>query len=118
LAITGTKYLVAGPVYPDALKRQGIDFLIPDVESREKLDEIIMQELVKGVFREDSQRYFNRVGQEMKDRGCDAVVLGCTEIPLLVDVKDYPLPVLDSTRLLARAAIREAIETRKTASRM
>ena len=110
LAVTGTKYLVAGPVYPDALKKHGIDSLIPDAESRERIDAIIMQELVKGVFREDSRLYFNRVCQTLKDRGCDAVVLGCTEIPLLVDPEDCPLPVLDSTRLLARAAIRKAIE--------
>lgn len=112
LAITGTKYLMAGPVYPDALKKLGIDFLTPDAEDHERIDTIIMQELVKGDFREDSRRYFNRVCQAMKDRGCDAAVLGCTEIPLLVDTEDCPLPALDSTRLLARAAIREAIDAR------
>jgi aspartate racemase len=109
LAVTGTKYLMTGPVYRDVLGRRGIACRIPDAAEREHLDEVIFTELVNGVFREESRRSFNRVIQRMKDDGCDGVVLGCTEIPLLVDPDDCPLPVLDSTRLLARAALREAV---------
>ncbi|MFO7900786.1 MAG: amino acid racemase [Planctomycetota bacterium] len=109
LAITGTKYLVTGPVYPDALAEFDIACEIPDEPDRERIDGIIFGELVNGIFTEDSRRFFNQVIAEMRDRGCDAVVLGCTEIPLLVDPDDCPLPVLDSTRLLARAALREAL---------
>jgi aspartate racemase len=109
LGITGTRYLMTGPVYPDVLGRMGIACEVPDADDRERIDAIIFGELVKGVFREDSRRYFNQVFGRLKDRGCDAVVLGCTEIPLIVDPEDCPLPVLDSTRLLARAAIREAL---------
>jgi len=109
LAITGTKYLMTGPVYPEILERFSISYEIPDEADREKIDTIIFKELVNGVFLEESRLYFNEVIQKLKDRGCDAVVLGCTEIPLLVAHRDCPLPTLDSTRLLARAALKEAL---------
>ncbi len=110
LAITGTKYLMTGPVYPDTLGRFGVACQVPDGPDRERIDAIIFKELVNGVLSEDSRVYFNTVIEKLKDRGCDGVVLGCTEIPLLVDTNDCPLPTLDSTRLLARAALREALE--------
>lgn len=110
LAITGTKYLMTGPVYPNVLGRYGIGCRIPDALERERIDTIIFSELVNGVFTEPSRLYFNTVIQRMKDLGCDGVVLGCTEIPLLVDPDDCPLPTLDSTRLLARAALKEALK--------
>lgn len=109
LAILGTKYLMTGPVYPETLKEFNIAGQIPDESDREHIDEIIFKELVNGVFTEKSRLYFNEVIEKLKNRGCDAAVLGCTEIPLLVDPDDCPLPVLDSTRLLARAAIKEAL---------
>ncbi len=110
LAITGTKYLMTGPVYSKILQRFGISLLIPDEDDREKINTIIFKELVNGIFREESRLYFNEVIQKLRDRGCDAVVLGCTEIPLLVDPDDCPLPPLDSTRLLARAALKESLK--------
>jgi len=109
LAILGTKYLVTGPVYPVTLQKFDIASQIPEKDDRERIDEIIFKELVNGVFTEKSRRYFNAVIEKLKSRGCDAVVLGCTEIPLLVDPTDCPLPVLDSTRLLSRAALKEAL---------
>ena len=109
LAILGTKYLMVGPVYPGTLEKFNITCQIPDEKDRNRIDDIIFTELVNGVFTENSRLYFNEVIQNMKNRGCDAAVLGCTEIPLIVDPRDCPLPVLDSTRLLARAAIKEAM---------
>lgn len=109
LAITGTKYLMTGPVYHEVLKKFSLSCQIPDEDDREKIDTIIFKELVNGVFLEESRLYFNEVIQKVKDRGCDAVVLGCTEIPLLIDPSDCPLPTLDSTRLLARAALKKAL---------
>ena len=109
LAILGTKYLVTGPVYPVTLEKFDIAHQIPEEDDRERIDEIIFKELVNGVFTEKSRRYFNDVIEKLKGRGCDAAVLGCTEIPLLVDPDDCPLPVLDSTRLLSRAALKEAL---------
>jgi aspartate racemase len=109
LAITGTKYLMTGPVYPKVLKRFGIACQIPEEPDQERINSIIFRELVNGFFKEESRLYFNTVVQKMKDRGCDGVVLGCTEIPLLIDPDDCPLPTLDSTRLLARAALKESL---------
>jgi aspartate racemase len=109
LGIMGTKYLMTGPVYPEALKRAGMTWEIPDADDREEIDRIIFGELVKGQLFERSRLYFNAVVDKLKARGCQAAVLGCTEIPLIVDPARCPLPVLDSTRLLARAALREAL---------
>ncbi|MBA7567459.1 L-aspartate/glutamate-specific racemase [subsurface metagenome] len=109
LGILGTKYLMTGPVYVEALEKCGITAEIPDETDRERIDSIIFNELVNGVFTEPSRLFFNKVIAKLKDRGCDAVVLGCTEIPLIVDPEDCPLPTLDSTRLLARAALTEAL---------
>jgi aspartate racemase len=110
LGILGTKYLMTGPVYPDALEKIGVATEIPEERDREKIDTIIFKELVNGIFPEESRLYFNSVIQTLKHRGCNAVVLGCTEIPLIVNPNDCPLPTLDSTRLLARAALRKALE--------
>jgi aspartate racemase len=110
LGILGTKYLTEGPVYPEALKGFRIESEIPDEADREKINEIIFKELVNGIFPETSRLYLNEVAEKLKARGCDAVVLGCTEIPLIVRPDDTPLPTLDSTRLLARAALKRALE--------
>jgi aspartate racemase len=111
LGILGTKYLTESSVYPEALEEFRIESEIPDEADREKINEIIFKELVNGVFPESSRLYFNEVAEKFKARGCDAVVLGCTEIPLIVRPDDTPLPTLDSTRLLARAALRRAMVT-------
>jgi aspartate racemase len=110
LAVLGTRYLMAGPVYREALKAAGIEHRIPGAEQREHLDQIIMDELVNAQFLPRSLTYYVEVIRSFQDEGCDAVVLGCTEIPLLVTPESSPLPVLDSTRLLAKAAVRKAIE--------
>jgi aspartate racemase len=108
LGILGTKYLTEGPVYSEALAEFGIEREIPRESDRQRVNEIIFKELVNGVFLETSRLYFNELSEQFKSRDCDAVVLGCTEIPLIVRPDDTPLPTLDSTRLLARAAIRKA----------
>jgi aspartate racemase len=110
LAVTGTRYTMEGPVYPEKLSAAGIEHLMPNVEERARIDDIIMDELVNGVFTNESRGYIQQVIGRMKNQGCDAVVLGCTEIPLLIDDASSPLPTLDSTRILARAAIRKALE--------
>jgi aspartate racemase len=110
LGILGTKYLMEGTVYPGALEEFRIESKIPDEADRERINDIIFKELVNGIFPETSRLYFNEVASNLKARGCDAIVLGCTEIPLIVRPEDTPLPTLDSTRLLARAALRKAIE--------
>lgn len=110
LGILGTKYLTESSVYPEALQEFNIEREIPDEADRERINEIIFKELANGIFAEPSRLYFNEVASKLKARGCDAVVLGCTEIPLIVRPDDTPLPTLDSTRLLARAALTKALE--------
>jgi aspartate racemase len=108
LGVLGTKYLMEGPVYAEAVGKFGVEREIPDAEDRERINHVIFKELVNGLFTEESRLYFNEVMERLRARGCDAAVLGCTEIPLLVRPDDAPLPTLDSTRLLARAALRRA----------
>jgi aspartate racemase len=109
LAVLGTRYLMEGPVYPEKLQAAGIEYRIPTPDERERINEIIFDELVHGSFLPRSLSEFVAVIGRMKKEGCDAVVLGCTEIPLLVTPDKSPLPTLDSTRLLARAALRRAL---------
>lgn len=109
LGILGTRALTEGPVYREKLKAAGIEQRIPQAEQRERIHRIIFDELVNGVFLTRTHAYLTEVIRALKDEGCDAVVLGCTEIPLLMTQEQSPLPMLDSTRLLARAALRKAI---------
>ena len=92
LAVLGTRYLMEGPVYPQALKAAGIEHRIPKAEQRQRINEIIFDELVNGQFLPRSLAYYVEVIRSLKDEGCDAVVLGCTEIPLLVMPESSPLP--------------------------
>ena len=108
LGLTGTKFLVRGPVYPEKLDGMGIGYLKPAEEQLERINRIIFDELVRAELRPESESFFQQVIQEFKNHGCDAAVLGCTEIPLLINDRNSPLPTLDSTRLLARAALRYA----------
>ena len=109
LALTGTKWLVESDVYPDKLTARGLEFLRPETAECDEIDRIIMDELVKGTFRPEAVSYFQRMLSRLGKAGCDAAILGCTEIPLIIDDANAPLPTLDSTRLLARAALKQAI---------
>ena len=109
LGLSGTRWLVASEVYPEALRSRGIEFLRPTAPESEEMSRIIMEELVCGVFRTEAVACFQRVYARMQQAGCDAVVLGCTEIPLIMSDANSPLPTLDSTRLLARAALRRSL---------
>jgi aspartate racemase len=109
LGLTGTRYLVESEVYPDKLRARNLEFVRPDHEERQEINRIIMDELVYGVFKPSAVATFQRAMEHMKDEGCDAVILGCTEIPLIMNDANSPLPTLDSTRLLARAALVRAL---------
>jgi len=111
VGVLGTRFLMESTVYPAKLTAMGIEHRIPEVKDRERINEIIFNELVYGCFSSETRAYFNEVIGRLKNQGCDAVVLGCTEIPLLVTQESSPLPMLDSTRLLARAALKEATGT-------
>jgi aspartate racemase len=110
LALTGTRWLVESEVYPEKLDARGIAWVRPNADERAEVSRIIMDELVCGVFRPEATDYLRRLIARMKaEERCDAVVLGCTELPLIMDDPRSPLPTLDSTRLLARAALRRAV---------
>jgi len=110
LGILGTRFLMEGPVYPEILDAKRIEYFIPSEKDRVKINGIIFNELVYGVITESSKRYFLNTVNELKSEGCDAVVLGCTEIPLIVLPEESSLPVLDSTRILARAALKFSMQ--------
>jgi aspartate racemase len=111
LGLTGTRWLTDSAVYPEKLSARGVELMRPLPDQRDAINRIIMDELVYGVCRPEAVAYFQGVMEQMKQQGCDAVVLGCTEIPLLMHDGNSPLPTLDSTRLLARAALRRATAT-------
>jgi aspartate racemase len=105
IGLTGTRWLMEGPVYPPELLR-------PGKAERGEINRIIMDELVCGVFKPSAVAFFRGVFETMRGDGCEAVVLGCTEIPLIMNDANSPLPTLDSTRLLARAALARAAAAR------
>lgn len=105
IGITGTRWLVESGVYPEKLEAEGIAWQRPSPEEIGETDRIIMDELVPGIFRPASVAYFREVIERFKSAGCDAVILGCTEIPLIINDANSALPTLDSTRMLARAAL-------------
>ena len=111
LGLTGTRYLVDSEVYPEKLKAHNLELVRPNPEERQEINRIIMDELVYGIFKPAAVAVFQRVMERMKEEGCDAVILGCTEIPLIMNDSNSPLPTLDSTRLLARAALRRAVQS-------
>ncbi len=115
VALTGTKFLMEGPVYPPKFAETGIELCVPSPEAREAINRIIFRELVYGRFLPESLAYFQQVIEVLKNQGCEAVALSCTEIPLLVNDSNSPLPTLDSTRLLARAALKKAVSTQQSA---
>ena len=111
LAVLGTRWLMEGPVYAETLEAAGIEWRIPDDEQRETINEIIFGDLVFSRVTDEAQHKLGRIIAEMaRNESCDAVVLGCTELPLAVTDRVTPIPTLDSTRLLARAAIRRACD--------
>jgi aspartate racemase len=110
VAITGTRWLVDSEIYPQALAEQELVYERPSDEERDEVNQIIMEELVYGTIKPESVAVFQRLIERFKRDGCDAVVLGCTEIPLIINDGNSALPTLDSTRLLARAALHRAVQ--------
>lgn len=109
IGILGTDWTMEGPVYPGAFGRRGIAWEIPDAPDRQTVHRIIFDELCLGIFTDASRAKYVRIIERLAERGCDAVALVCTEIPLLITADVSPLPILDSTRLLARAAVDVAL---------
>ncbi|HEY5722916.1 MAG TPA: amino acid racemase [Allosphingosinicella sp.] len=112
IGILGTEWTMGGPVYPAAFARQGLAWEVPEEADRAIVHEVIMGELCLGTFRDESRAEYVRIINDLAAKGCDAVALVCTEIPLLISAEDSPLPIVDSTRLLAKAAVEVAIGDR------
>jgi aspartate racemase len=109
VGLTGTSWLVDSEVYPEKLITRNIEFVRPSSEEKQEINRIIMDELVYSIFKPAAIDYFYSVTEKMKHQGCDAVILGCTELPLIINDQNSSLPTLDSTRLLARAALHRAV---------
>ena len=107
--ILGTQYLMESAVYPAKLAPKGIESTTPDRDVREHINALTLDELVYGQFTASTRSYFSNVIADGQRAGCDAVALACTEFPLLIGAADSSLPILDSTRILARAALRESV---------
>jgi aspartate racemase len=110
VGLTGTQWLVESSVYPEQFTSRGLEVVRPSEAERQESHRIIMDELVAGVFLPGAVTYFQGVIQQLASRGCDSVALACTEIPFIINDQNSPLPTLDSTRLLARAALRRAVQ--------
>ena len=112
VGVLGTEWTMTGPVYPGAFGRRGIEWAIPDERDRQLIDRVIFDELCLGVLADSSRDAYVRIIDKLAVDGCDTVALVCTEIPLLITAEISPLPILDSTRLLARAAVDVALGKR------
>lgn len=110
IGVLGTKFLMEGPVYKVQCREAGINYKIPGSAQRNEINTIIFKELVYGLLNNRSKEYLLNIISDLQVQGCDAIVLGCTEIPLIILPGESPLPTLDSTRILARAALKKAIE--------
>jgi len=113
--LLGTRFTMNSSMYREVFRRHSMEVLSPTSADQTIIDDAIWSELVRGNFPERSRLRYNQVIGRLRDEHCDCVILGCTEIPLLVRADDCPLPTLDSTRLLARAAVEHALEVEERA---
>ena len=112
VGLLGTRWTMTGPVYEAMLKKRGLEKLVPDEPTRELLNAAIFDELCLGIFNTSTTDLFVGAIGDLKSRGSECVILGCTEIPLIITDANSPLPAFDSTRLLAKYAVREAVSDR------
>jgi aspartate racemase len=112
VGLLGTKWTMTGPVYARALEKLGLERFVPGEPMRERLNVAIFDELCQGIFNAQTTEMFLQAIEDLKSEGAECVILGCTEIPLIVTPANSPLPALDSTRLIARYAVREALNER------
>jgi aspartate racemase len=111
VGLLGTVTTMNAPMYPDALGAHGIETILPEPEDRAELSRIIYEELSGAVLKPDSKREYLRVIGELEERGARGIILGCTEIPMLIEPQDVPIPLFDTTRIHAEAALQRAIRS-------
>ena len=109
VGLLGTKWTMNGKVYPNALERNGLFVLTPDESTKQKINDSIFDELCQGVFNRKTTALFVDAIADLKRKGAECVILGCTEIPLIINPDNSPLPILDSTRLLSKYAVKLAL---------
>ncbi len=109
VALLGTKFTMEDDFYRERLKEKGIDVLVPEEEEREEINRIIFEELCRGIFKEESKSKLKKIGEDLISRGAEGIILGCTELPLVINQKDFKVPVFDTTRIHAEAAVEFAL---------
>jgi aspartate racemase len=112
IGLLGTRYTMTGPVYKSACEKRDWELLVPEEATREQLNTAIFDELCMNVFKPNTTHLFLNAIEDLKSKGAECVILGCTEIPLIVTPENSALPTFDSTRLLAKYAVLEAISDR------
>lgn len=110
VGLLGTKWTMIGPVYQQALAARNLTKLLPDANFQQRINAAIFDELCQSVFEPKTVEMFLQAIQQMKDAGAQCVILGCTEIPLIVTAANSPLPILDTTRLQAKYAVEVALQ--------
>lgn len=108
VGVLGTNWIMRGPVYPQVLRKRGIRTIVPEEAGREIVNSVIFNDLVPGSVKESSTSAIIGEIERLEERGCEAVILGCTEIPIIINSENSPIPIIDSTRLLARKALQYA----------
>lgn len=109
IGLLGTKYLMEGTVYQEYIDQYNLECAIPNETDRTIINKIIFEELVKGEITKESELLLLDIINKLGDKNCEAIILGCTELPLIINSTNSPIDVLDSTRLLAMAALKKAI---------
>ncbi|NND09562.1 MAG: amino acid racemase [Saprospiraceae bacterium] len=117
IGLLGTKWTMTGPVYPRVFEKHGFKKIIPSQDIRQKINAAIFDELCQGIIKEETTNVFIECIKDLKTEGAECVILGCTEIPLIINEQNSPLPVLDSTRLQAKYAVELAISDWQITSR-
>ncbi|MCP4538642.1 MAG: aspartate/glutamate racemase family protein [Chloroflexi bacterium] len=110
VGLLGTKFTMEKTFYQDALTRKGITVLVPDAQDRAYVNTVIYDELVAGQIRDESRTGYVAIIDKLAKRGAEGIILGCTEIPLLVSEENAGIPLFDTTVIHAEAALNYALE--------
>lgn len=108
IGLLGTKWTMTGSVYSNALEKRGLMKIIVEPVVADKINNAIFEELCQGIFKDETIELFKNTIGTLKQQGAECVILGCTEIPLIITTENSSLPILDSTRLLAKHAVKIA----------
>ena len=111
VGLLGTVFTMERSLYRDGLAKYGIKTLIPKKADRDYINKVIFEELCRGIIRDESRNNFKRIIEELTERGAEGIVLGCTEIPLLIDEMDVSTRIFDTTKIHADKALEFAVKT-------